>query len=109
MWDILHPCGDKLVAESDVAQYNSPTCEIEKWATRAEQYGQSARRGDPRAYTGIGTHPQSSRRQCYSSLSASVRVHLKIPSVVMSAILPNLHRAAHQGLEDYPEVWFGKC
>lgn len=59
-----------------------------KSATRAQTvlYGQGVRRGGPRAHTGPGiwTRPQSSRRQCYSSLSASVRVHLMIPSVVVS-------------------------
>jgi hypothetical protein len=34
MYDILHPCGDKLMAESDAARYNRTTERSEKRARR---------------------------------------------------------------------------
>lgn len=34
MYDILHPCGDRLMADSDAARYTNATDRIEKIATR---------------------------------------------------------------------------
>jgi hypothetical protein len=34
MYDILHPCGDKLIADSDAARYTKTTDRIEKIARR---------------------------------------------------------------------------
>lgn len=59
MYDILHPCGDKLMAESDAARYNRTTERSEKSATRTGNILVIARAGNVpvmgRPDTGLGS------------------------------------------------------